>query len=76
MPNMLDDPDRPMIHLPPQPTGLAGYARAIGDIVRAGLTITAWLVLATVGLIAAYTAIRVCLWGATEVLRAIGVSHG
>ena len=73
MPNMLDDPDRPMIHLPPQPTGLPGYARAVGDVVRAGLSITGWLVLATVGLIAAYIVIRVSLWGAAEILRALGV---
>lgn len=76
MPNMLDDPDRPMIHLPPQPRGLAGHARAVGDVVRAGLTITAWLVLATVGLVASYVIVRISLWGASEVLRAIGVSHG
>ena len=70
---MMDELDRPRIHLPPQPTGLAGHARAVGDVVRAGLTITGWLVLATVGLIAAYIVIRVSLWGASEILRALGV---
>ena len=73
---MLDELDRPMIHLPPQPTGLPGYARAVGDVVRAGLIITAWLVFATVGLVASYVIVRISLWGAAEVLRAIGVSHG
>jgi len=70
---MMDDLDRPVVHLPPQATALERYARTVGDLVRAGLVITAWLVLATVGLVAAYVIIRISLWGASEILTALGV---
>ena len=70
MPNMLNEPQRPFV---PQPRSLEGLGRAVGDVVRAGLVIIGWLVLAAVALVASYVIIRVSLWAAKQVLTALGV---
>ena len=70
MPNMLNEPQRPFI---PQPRGPERLGRAVGDLVRAGLVIAGWLVLAAVGIVASYVVIRVSLWAAREILTALGV---
>jgi hypothetical protein len=52
----------------------ADWAAAIADVIRAGLRITAWCVLAAAGAAAGYVAIRGILWAVKLANVALGGS--
>ena len=61
--------------VPPQqnPSGPWRAASIVGDHVRAGLKITAWVVVAAFGAGAAYVCLRVLVWGVMLIHTALGM---
>ena len=76
MPNMLDDPDRPMIHLPPRQDHPQRITRLIGDWTLAVVACLAWAALLVVAGTAVFIVARICWWAAQSVLTALGCAHG
>ena len=61
--------------VPPQqnPSGPRRAASVVGDYVRAGMTITAWIILAAFTAGAAYVCLRAVLWAVKLIQNALGV---
>ena len=58
---------------PPRGRTPADWAAAMADVIRAGLKITAWLVLAAAGAAAAYVCLRALVWAVRMALTALGM---
>ncbi len=59
---------------PPRGRTPADWAAAMADVIRAGLKITAWLVLAAAGAAAAFVSCKGLLWAIRLANRALGGS--
>lgn len=62
----------PRVHTPAGPSGLWNWARAVGDVVRAGSVILFWIVVGTLVLAVCGVAVGLIGWALLQIYQAIG----
>lgn len=74
---MTSNPNQPNLPLcvtpPASPSPIQMWATRIGEVVRSGLMILFWLLVAAAGLAAGYICLRAILWGVRLIQFALGM---
>ena len=72
--NTQNNPNQPqMFPQPPQRKSPVQFASVIADHIRAGLIVTAWIVLAALGIGVAYICICSLIWAIKQAQTALGI---